>query len=231
VKTMPAAQVAFSVLDLERTVAWWREVFELAPAGGSIELTGPEAARAQGLPASESRILWLVDQQDFFQLEFFRFTEPEPRPLPHDWRPSDIGYSLVGVHVQDFDATLERAASVGSDPVGPLREQPGARRAALRDPEGAIVEIMEDDPRAPAEGHRMRPDIPCACRYVRATVSDLQASHAFFVDTLGCQPADSDLLHGDEALWGLANAQVQRAAVWAGDFVIEFATYIDPCYR
>jgi len=35
VKTMPAAQVAFSVLDLERTVAWWREVFELAPAGGS----------------------------------------------------------------------------------------------------------------------------------------------------------------------------------------------------
>ena len=64
----------------------------------------------QGLPDATSECWWLLDSQDFFQVELFEFRKPTPEPVPADWRPCDIGYTMMGIHVDDFDATLERLA-------------------------------------------------------------------------------------------------------------------------
>jgi len=50
---------------------------------------------------------WLVDPQDFFQLELFQFRSPKARELPVDWRPCDIGYTTIGVHVDERERRAE----------------------------------------------------------------------------------------------------------------------------
>jgi catechol 2,3-dioxygenase-like lactoylglutathione lyase family enzyme len=114
----PLCQIAFSVSDLRRTHRWY-QIFGFLPGGGTRLFRGPLASRVQGLPNAASTCWWLVDQQDFFQLELFQFKRPPPRPRPADWRPCDIGYAMVGLHVADFDAVLARLQRAGVQPLIP----------------------------------------------------------------------------------------------------------------
>ena len=143
----PLNQIAFSVVDLRLTERWFREGFGLLPAGGSRALMrGPLAANVQGLPRAASTCWWLLGRNSWFQLELFQFERPIAKLMPADFRPCDIGYTRIGIWVEDFDATLKTLAGLGSQPLtAPLGER-GGRRACVRNPDGVYVEIMEDDP-------------------------------------------------------------------------------------
>jgi len=226
----PLCQVAFSVTDLRRTHAWYRDVFGFLPAGGTRLFRSPLASRVQGLPRAASTCWWLIDQQEFFQLEMFQFSSPHVRPKPADWRPCDVGYTMVGLHVTDFVESVDRLRRGG---VTPLTEPIGAvgrRRVCVRDPEGVILELMEDDPRLPGAPPRPRPEMPVAARSVTLSVPDLDRSLRFFSETLGLATARGVVLHGSEheALWGLAGAQRKSALLWAGDFLLEIVQYTQP---
>src|SRR5204862_525422 len=110
---------------------------------------------------------------------------PRARPLPADWSPADVGYSMVGVHVRDFDVALERLERASAPPVAPPVGAAGARRACVRDPEGILLELMEDDPRGPARRERPRPEVGPAVRFVTLSVPDLERSQRTFRDVLG----------------------------------------------
>jgi catechol 2,3-dioxygenase-like lactoylglutathione lyase family enzyme len=226
---MSVCQVAFSVLDLDKTMAWYREVFGYIATGGNDDQGGDEVAAMQGLPACRCDMAWLVDSQDFFQLEFFRYTEPTPRPRRADATPSDIGYAVVGIHVEDFDDSLVRLAETGTPLDSPVVGSAPARRVRVRDPEGVFLELMEDDLRSPGGGLPLvvRPAVPVATRYVRIVVDNLDAARDFFVDSLGLRPAGVTL-HGPEhaALWA-EPAPPRTALLWAGDFLVELACYRD----
>ena len=74
----------------------------------------------------------------------------KPKPLPEGWRPNDIGYTTMGLHVADFDARLAHLAASGVHPLtDPIGASP-SRRVCIRDPEGVLLELMEDDPRMPS---------------------------------------------------------------------------------
>jgi short-subunit dehydrogenase len=225
------SQVAVSVADLRRSQRWYREVAQLLPAGGTNTFMGPIAAAIQGVPGAASTCWWLVDAQDQFQLELFEFRSPAARPLPPDWRPSDVGYSTLGIHVGDLDAVLERAGALGSPPLGPPLGKPGERRACVRDPDGVLVELMEDDPRVGPE--RPRPhESPSATRFVTLSVADLDGAIHTFRDVLGLEEAGT-ALHGPEheALWGLAGATSERVCLLAEDMFVELVSYSDPAPR
>jgi len=49
----------------------------------------------------------------------------------------------------------------------------GTRRVCVRDPEGVLLELMEDDPRLPSTPLRARPEVPVAVRSVTLSVPDL----------------------------------------------------------
>ena len=72
------------------------------------------------------------------------------RAIPHDWRASDFEYTMIGLHVADFDAALDRLLRMSgrllTDSIGPA----GHRRVCLRDPESVLLELMEDDVRGSA---------------------------------------------------------------------------------
>ena len=230
---MRLSQIALSVIDLRRAHRWYREVVGLRPAGGTNLFAGPLASRVQGLPRAASTCWWLVDRQEQFQLELFEFRSPLVRRLPGDWRPSDVGYSMVSLAVEDLEATLERARAAGSPPLTDPIGEPGSRRACVRDADGVLVELMEDDPRDPRPRERPRPGISAVTRSVTLSVLDLDRSRRLFGETLDLVPAEGLELHRPEheALWGLEGAQRESAVYWAEDLVVELVQYADPAPR
>ena len=221
-------QIASSVTDLRRTHAWYRDALGFREAGGTNTFVGPIASMVQGLPRAASTCWWLVDRQDFFQLELFQFRSPKARELPVDWRPCDIGYTTIGIHVDELDPTLERLARAGTQPLAEPAGRSGARRVCVRDPEGVLVELREDDPRGPERRERPRPEIGPAVRSVTLSVADLERSLRTFRDVLGLTPGEALHRPEHEALWGLDGARAERAVLWAGDIAVELAGYQDP---
>lgn len=227
---LPLNQIAISVSDIQHSHRWYRDIFGYQESGGTyMFIPAFGSADVQGVPEATSVCWWLMDQQDFFQLELFQFSKPTPKPLPAGWRPCDIGYTTIGIHVADFDGTLQRLAlrQVGllSDPVG----GPGARRVCVRDPDGVLLEIMEDDPRGGER--RERPyNAPVATRFVTLSVPDLEQARRTWVEVLGL-PVERDIvLHtpGHERLWGLAGASRLSLLLRADDMFVEVVQYTDP---
>jgi NAD(P)-dependent dehydrogenase (short-subunit alcohol dehydrogenase family)/catechol 2,3-dioxygenase-like lactoylglutathione lyase family enzyme len=226
-------QIAMSVTDLRRTHAWYRQVFGFMPAGGTSAFKGYLAEKIQGVKGAASTCWWLADQQDYFQLELFEFEKPEVRPLSPDWRLCDIGYAMVGLHVVDFDAALSRLAEQGSAALSEPLGEPGCRRVCVRDPEGVLLEIMEDDVLASTSARPVRGDVPVVTRCITVSVADLEKSRVFFVDVLELDIVSDISLHTDthEALWGLVGARRTSLLLRAGDVLVELVQYSDPLGR
>ena len=170
---LPLVQVALSVHDLDRTSRWYEDVFGFLPSGRRSH-GGEQIARVQGLPVSEFELAWLVDAKDFFQLELFQFRAPEPRPRPDGWTRADVGYASFAIYVRDFEQTLARLGVTGSG------------RVTVADPDGTLVEVLENDP---VGGEWLRPEVPSVVRGVSVSVRDLDRARRFWVDTLGLEPA------------------------------------------
>jgi catechol 2,3-dioxygenase-like lactoylglutathione lyase family enzyme len=179
-----------------------------------------------GLPETEFDVWCLVARQRFFQLELFEFKRPRIRPVRADWQPSDIGYSMFGIHVADFDATLERIARVGgvllSDPAGPL----GQRHVCLFDPDQVLLELLEDDVAQHARPASER-DAGTAVRSITLSVPDLHRARRFWRDTLGLVEMPNVALRTDECapIWDGASADSERAVLWSGDFAVELVQW------
>ena len=110
--------------------------------------------------------------------------------MPADFRPCDIGYTRIGIWVDDFDATLTKLAGLGSQPLTAPQGERGRRRACVRNPDGVYVEIMEDDP-LPEFNRRGRIDCPSAIRSVTVSVPQLLDAAAFFETASASTPAPS----------------------------------------
>ena len=227
----PLNQIAFSVIDLRLTERWFREGLGFAPSGGNrTMMRGPLAARVQGLTGAASTCWWLVGRNPWFQLELFQFEQPLARPLPVDFRPCDIGYSRIGLWVEDFDSAMGRLGAIGTRPLAAPAGPRGARRAFVRSPDGVYVEIMEDDPLGPAAPPG-RNDCPVAVRSVTLSVPDLDRSVSFFRG-LGLEEWQGTLHKTEhEAACGLYDAWVRTRVLMAGDVLVEIAQYLDPLGR
>jgi catechol 2,3-dioxygenase-like lactoylglutathione lyase family enzyme/uncharacterized protein YndB with AHSA1/START domain len=223
-------QVAFSVVDLRAAERWFREGLGFVPAGGSrLMMRSPLAARTQGLPRAASTCWWLLGSNDWCQLELFQFERPIARLMSDDARPSDIGYTRIGVCVADFDATLATLERLGSPAMTAPVGASGARRACVRNPDGVYVEVMEDDPLAPAGRPVLQPGSPAAVRSVTLSVADLAQSEAMFTQGLGLEPCSALLRSPEhEAIWGLPGASTRSKVFQSGDVLIEAVQYLSP---
>ncbi len=228
----PLNQVAFSVVDLAATERWFREGLGFLPAGGSrAMMRGPLGSSVQGLPRVASTCWWLVDRDQWSQLELFQFERPLTRLMPHDFRPCDIGYTRIGVWVADFDHALTRLERLGSSPLSAPVGETGARRACVRNPDGVYVEMMEDDPLSGSGPDPARSGCPVALRSVTLSVPDLAQSDAFF-GGLGLGRSEVALRAPEhESLWGLAGARTKSGLFSAGSALVEVVEYLDPVGR
>ena len=175
-RALRLSQIALSVSDVRRSQRWYRDVLGLEPGGGTNLFAGPLSSMVQGVPRSASTCWWLVDRQDLFQVELFEFRSPLVREVPPDWRPCDIGYTTVSFWVDDLDAAMGRAREAGSERLTEPIGEPGERRVCLRDPDGVLVELMEQEPRSDTPRERPRAEIGVVARAVTLSVPDLRGS-------------------------------------------------------
>ncbi len=231
-------QVALCGHNAARLREWYREVFGLARGGGALLAAPPmPTRRIQGIhPNPVETVTWLVDRQDYFQLEFFQFHRPKSALRPVDWRPCDIGYNLVGLVARDFDQLLHRFAARSDRPAPVPVGDIGDRRACLQDPEGNWIEVRERDPLGAIEGAEpgvVRPELLSAARFMRVSVPDLERARSTFSGALGMTELPGFTLHtaGDEALWGLPGARAESAVLRGRNFLVELVQYRDPAPR
>ena len=172
-RMLTLVQIALVSTDLPGSVRLYAEAFGFRNAGGQVSW----GSRVQGISPDARHVMWwLIGRQDFFQLELFQYSRPKSRPLPVDWRPSDLGWTRFGVTVGDFDLCLSALASHAIALIAPPVEKGGRRHAAFRDPFAAvIVEIIEAGPDQTGGP---------AIAYVTSSVSDLTSAREFYGDLL-----------------------------------------------
>lgn len=224
-------QVAVCALNAANLRDWYEDVFGMAKSGKIFSAPPMSTDRIQGIsPNPIETVSWLVEQQDYFQWEFFQFYRPQSVAKPDDWRPCDIGYNMVGVYVSDFDKTLARFVASSDQPPSAVVGHPGDRRACIQDPEGNWLEILERDPMSVIDGAEpgiVRPELSSTTRFMRVSVPDVERSRASFVDAMGLTEVEDFVLHTPEheALWGLDGAQAKTVLLRSRNFLLELVEY------
>ena len=224
-------QVAITSLNASALKDWYHKAFGMAKAGMILGLPPMPANRIQGIhPNPIETISWLVDRQDYFQMEFFQFYRPASKPRPTDRRPCDIGYSMVGIVATDFDKVLHMVGANSDNPIAEPMGPKGERRVCVTDPEGNWIEIMERDPLMEIEGVEpgiVRPELPTVTRFMRVSVPNLENARNDFVNAMGLREVEGFQLHTSEheAMWGLSGAETKSVLLRSANFLVELVEY------
>ncbi len=149
-KVLATNHTSFTVSDLDRTLAFYRdalgfEVTSKAPRDREL------IAQVTGVADAEVMIAYV--QGPGHRLELIEYHGPEGRGAVRP-RPCDVGFAHVAFDVDDLDAALVAAEAHDVRPIGPpaiIDQGPnaGGRVVYLRDPDGITVELVE--PPAPRD--------------------------------------------------------------------------------
>jgi catechol 2,3-dioxygenase-like lactoylglutathione lyase family enzyme len=142
---MKMNHVGISVVNLDRSIAFYREMFGMEPAMEIMPFGGPDFTAVMGLPGAHGRMC-MVTAGDVW-LELFEFAAPAPRPKAVDYPVADHGYSHFGFEVEDIEAVYDRLIAKGVQFHCPVTTFAGGMRAAYgRDLDGNVFEILERGP-------------------------------------------------------------------------------------
>ena len=134
--------VGVSVADLERSIAFYRDVFGLEQACPAFPFGGPNYARIMDLPDPRGRMCVMAGGG--LQLELFEFAQPEPAAKDPNHSVADRGLTHFGVDVDDIEAAFARMQAQGVRFHSPVLQFPGGMKAAYgRDPDGNVFELLE----------------------------------------------------------------------------------------
>jgi len=143
-RILAADHTGLTVSDLERSLAFWRDVlgFELSHR---THQTGDLAAKITGIPGAE--ISLAVLKAPGHKIELLQYHAPEDRRRA-DLRPCDVGAAHVALAVDNLDAVLQRITACGWGAAGSpqtLATGPnaGKRVVYVRDPDGTTIEFMQ----------------------------------------------------------------------------------------
>jgi catechol 2,3-dioxygenase-like lactoylglutathione lyase family enzyme len=143
-RIIAADHTGITVSDLERSLAFWRDVlgFELSHRPHQ---TGELAAEITGVPGAEIEIAVLKAPGHKIELLEYRGPPDRKHLMP---RPCDVGSVHVALTVDNLDAVIDRIAASGWKAAGKpqtLMAGPntGKRVVYVRDPDGTTIELMQ----------------------------------------------------------------------------------------
>jgi catechol 2,3-dioxygenase-like lactoylglutathione lyase family enzyme len=137
--------VGISVTDLDRSIAFYREMFGMEPLGDPFPFSGPQFSEIMDIPEVQGRMCMIAGGN--LWLELFEFAESKAKDPAYP--VSDRGISHFGLTVDDVQATYDKLKAAGVPIHGRLQTFNGGsmRAAYCRDPDGNVFEIMQ-----PGEG-------------------------------------------------------------------------------
>ena len=146
------------VADMAESVRFYRALFGMSVAL-DCELEGAWFEAVTGFPGARARCVILRGAEPGFRIELLRYFEPPGRADPATRALDTHGLRHFAVRVEDIDAALALARSLGyARGVEPVRVPfsilpAGKRMAYLRDPDGVVLELAEYGRcRAPSKG-------------------------------------------------------------------------------
>ena len=153
--TSPLIRAALIVSDLDRSVAFYTDVIGLEETFFEGTLDHPAAAQLIGMPPESNiraRIL-KVPGPAFGMVGLFESTDPAPPELKRPNKGVNLGELCMVFYVSDLDPVVARLEAGGHDIVCPpvflqVGERGGQREMTFRDPDGAMINMIERDPNA-----------------------------------------------------------------------------------
>lgn len=137
--------VGISVSSLERSMAFYQDMFGLRLTTAILPFSGSKYERIMALGNAEGRIAFMSNGS--FQVELFEFSKPEPKPKDPAYPVADHGISHFCIEVGDIDALYEKLGSANVPIHSPVIEfQGGIRAIYARDPDGNVFEAIEQPP-------------------------------------------------------------------------------------
>ena len=144
--------VGISVTDLDRSIAFYREMFGMEPLGDPFPFSGPQVSEIMDIPEVEGRMCMIAGGN--LWLELFEFSQPVGKAKDPVYPVSDRGISHFGLTVDDVQATYDKLQAAGVPIHGRLQTFNGGsmRAAYCRDPDGNVFEIMQPGEGMPVPG-------------------------------------------------------------------------------
>lgn len=143
-KVLSTNHTSFTVSDLDRSVAFFRDVL-----GFKVTSKAPRAVafaeKVTGVPGAELMVAYV--QGPGHRLELIQYLAPEDRGAVRS-RPCDTGFAHVAYDVDDIEAAIAAAAAHDVKPIHPpavvdAGPNKGGRVAYLRDPDGVTIEFIQ----------------------------------------------------------------------------------------
>ncbi len=133
--------VGISVTDLDRSMAFYREMFGMEPLGDPFPFSGPQFSEIMDIPEVHGRMCMIAGGN--LWLELFEFADSKPKDPAYP--VSDRGISHFGLTVDDVQVTFDKLKAAGVPIHGRLQTFNGGsmRAAYCRDPDGNVFEIMQ----------------------------------------------------------------------------------------
>ena len=203
---VPAVRsVGVTVSDLERSIAFYREVLDFQPVS-EFEVAGDEYEQLYGVFGLRVRVARLALGTE--TLELMQFLAPAGRPVPVDSRGNDRWFQHVAIIVSDMDRAYARLREhkVTHGSPGPQRlpdsnpNAGGIKAFYFRDPDGHYLEILQF-PRGKG-ATRWQPGVGqplfLGIDHTAIVVADTDASLRYYQGELGLRVAGASDNFGPE---------------------------------
>ncbi|MGB4068962.1 MAG: VOC family protein [Nitrospira sp.] len=199
------ASVGFTVSDMDRSVAFYRDVLTFKPVS-DIEVDGPEYDQLYGIFGVRARIVrMLLGKQ---QIELTQFiAPPDLRPIPVPSYSHDLWFQHVAIVVRDMDAAWAQLREYHVRQISPrpqtipLSNQvaAGIKAIKFRDPDGHNLELLWfPEGKGNPVWKRGGGDLFLGIDHTAMTVRSTENSLKFYRDLLGLTVAGGTLNMGSE---------------------------------
>lgn len=203
VAVQSVAAIGFTVTDMDRSVAFYRDVLTFKPIS-DVEVDGPEYDRLWGIFGVRARVVRM--QLGEQQIELTQFiSPPDLRPIPMPSYSHDLWFQHFAIVVRDMEAAWAQLRKHHVRQISPrpqtipISNPPAAGIQAIkfRDPDGHNLELLwfPEDKGNPV-WHRPGSDLFIGIDHTAMTVRSTESSAKFYRDLLGMTVAGGTLNMG-----------------------------------
>ncbi len=197
------ASVGFTVSDMERSVAFYRDVLTFKPVS-DVEVDGPEYDQFWGIFGVRARVVKLqLGEQQLELIEFL--SPPDLRPIPMPSYSHDLWFQHFAIVVRDMEAAWARMRKHHVRQISPRPQTiPASNTAAagikaikFRDPDGHNLELLWfPDGKGHPRWHQTGTDLFMGIDHTAMTIRSTESSTKFYRDLLGMTVAGGTLNMG-----------------------------------
>jgi catechol 2,3-dioxygenase-like lactoylglutathione lyase family enzyme len=147
VRVVGVGHIGITVSDIDRSMSFYRDVlgFEV---GKKMRVGGEMFEKITGVPGAEIDIAFVRTHGHFFEL--LCYVKPEDRAVSK-LRACDPGFMHAAFKVQNLDNVVASITTHGFQPLSAIQTVPegpekGLRVIYARDPDGVVLEFIEEPP-------------------------------------------------------------------------------------